>query len=297
MILGALSLLRPRPTVPIRDAERATLDFEAARARNHLLGRTLRRARARFMQVLRFGWVFAFAFLFGWSPAGVLAFLAYGAVLTVVVDGIRYGRAQRWVHYSHARNYRADEILAVCIEVEKGNDHRKGPGLRPRPKLTMSIAMLTTFLLLPTVAAILSKLGLVVWNQVLENFLMPFCMIVIGLWRIVGAVRETLSAMSLPVGSQELLLESDDALDIYAGLLLFSWLPLLFNQHGPLLMAICIFAVRLGYRAHQWWWLRESLPYLTTYAKRARASQSSLEAGRAAALAAAYGDDSNPPGT
>lgn len=292
MILGALSLLRPRPTVPVRDAERSTLDFEAARARNHLLGRTLRRARARFWQVLRFGWIFAFSYLLGWSPAGVLAFLLYGAVLTVVIDGIRYGMAQRWVHYSHARNYRAEEILAVCIEVEQGRQHRPGPGLRPRPQVAMVVAGLTTLVLLPTVAVALSKLGLVVWHQVLENFLMPFCMIVIGIWRIVGAVRETLSAMSLPVGSQELLLECDDAFDIYAGLLLFSWLPLLFNNYGPLLMAICIFAVRLGYRGYRWWWLRESLPYLTAYAKRARASQSSLEASRAAALAAAYGDES-----
>ena len=177
MMLGALSLLVRRKRVPIRNGELAVLGKELARARNHVLSRGMQHARAEIWVVLRSFLVLGLGLWLGWTPAGILLFLVFNAVLSVLIDGMRYGLASRWVHYSHAREHRVEEVLAVCRAVEQGESVRLAGRAKPKLQPTLLLSGILALLVLPLAAITITKLGAVEWKAVLANLFLPVMMI------------------------------------------------------------------------------------------------------------------------
>lgn len=258
MILGALSLLLRRAPRPIRPEEVDAFDRDGARALNYALSRGARRARrrvefhARTLAMLAFG-----VYMFSWSPAGLLAWVVFSAAFSVLLDGMRFTLASKWVVHTHNRDYRAEEIVITGAALERGDSHR--PVTRPRPQviLTLALAGACTLIGLPIVWFTLASFGWVGWNQVFANTLMPLCMIFAAGGRALIAWYGVTQARSATVGSRELFLDSDDALDAYALALLLSPLLLLGTLSGYLMVAAVVL-LRMGWWAWRWWWLRQS---------------------------------------
>jgi len=263
MMLGALSLLIRRKRVPIRNGELAVLGKELARVRNHVLSRGMERARAQIWVVVRSFLFLGFGLWVGWTAAGVLLFLVFNAVLSVLIDGMRYGLASRWVHYSHAREHRVEEVLAICRTVEQGKTVRQAG--RPKPELqpTLVLAGILALLVLPIVAISLSKLGMVEWRGVLANFFLPVLMMGVFVTRGLRALLWVTTAKTGTIGSRDVFLESDDSIDVIAGVLALSWLFLLFGEEAALAIFVLVCCTRLAFRIYRWWWLRTSLDLLS----------------------------------
>ncbi|HWS27884.1 MAG TPA: hypothetical protein VN259_15080 [Xanthomonadales bacterium] len=259
MILGVLSLLFRRGQVPIEDDELATLEREGARGYNYVASRGSKRARERLWFVLRtlalvlFGWYVA-----KWSAAGMMFFILYSAVITVVIDGLRYYLASRWVQSSHSREYRAEQMLHVARSVERGSQLRPAPRPRPQVLLTLLIAGGCSVVGLPALWYGLSSLGWIDADVVFGQTFMPLFMLVIGVGRIARAVAGIQYVKASTVGSRELCLNSDDALDVYALALLTS---VLLAVGGPVayLAPFLVLGVRIAYRGYVLWWMRQSL--------------------------------------
>jgi amino acid transporter len=262
MTLGALSLFFRREPVELRADELDLVEQEAPRALNYLLSRGLRRARERMVSVLAPFLMLAFGYWLSWTPAALLASVVMLAILTVLIDVIRYGLAKRMVHYTHAREFRALEVLQVCVALENGSSLRRARGIRPQPMVSMVVAVVCTAVLLPVACMAISALGWVDWVTVYYQPLLPLALILVAGWRLVGALYRTMVVRAATVGTHDLFLDSDDAFDVYAGVILLSWL-LLLNSNGPALIALGILLARLGFRFHEWWQLRQTLPLLT----------------------------------
>lgn len=265
-MLGALSLLLRREQIPIEDDELATLERDGARGYNFLASRGGRRARERLWFVLRTlaflllcGW-----YLWGWSAAGMMAFMLYSAAVTVVIDGLRLYFALRWVQSTYSREYRAEQMLLVVLSVEQGSRLRPAPRRRPQVMLTFLVAAACTVLGLPAVWYALVGTGWADPDVIFGQALMPLMMLVIGVGRIARALYGIHYVKSSTVGSRDLYLNTDDALDVYALALLASVL-LLFA--GPLayLAPLFVLAPRIAYRGYAVWWLRQSLPLFSRH--------------------------------
>lgn len=267
MILGALSLLIPRSTIAISAGDRRSLEVNGPRALNYLLARGLRRAQARVWAVLRGFLLLAFGWWLGWSGEAMLAALIFLAVLTVALDLLRYALARRPIHYCQAREFRARQLLEVCVPVENGRSSRRVARPRPQPLWTLSAAVAATAILLPAVWLALEAMGVVVRDAVFEQLFLPVTLIVISGWRVLSTFQEILAARSTTPGSIDLFLDSDDALDTYAGVVIFSWIAL-FGSYGPLLIALAIQTGRLAYRALVWWRMREAVAMLAARVRR-----------------------------
>ncbi len=263
MMLGALSLLIRRKRVPIRNGELAVLGKELARARNHVLSRGMQHARAQIWVVARSFLVLGLGLWLGWTPAGILLFLLFNAVLSVLIDGMRYGLASRWVHYSHAREHRVEEVLAICRTVERGETVRLAGRLKPKLQPTLVLSGILALLVLPIVAISMTKLGVLEWKAVLSNLFLPVLMIGVFVTRSLRALLWVTTAKTGTVGTRDVFLESDDSIDVIAGVLALSWLFLLFGQVAALVIVVLVCCARLAYRIHRWWWLRTSLDWLS----------------------------------
>lgn len=264
MILEILTDRLRRQLVPIDDAELETLERDGPRALNYLMSRGNRRLRERALAVLRTLLFLAIAqYMFGWTGAGLLAFVVYGAVLTVLVDGMRFALARRWLSYSHSRAWRASEVLAVGRSVESGSSLRPAPTPKPQQLLTLAISGGCTLIGLPLVWLAMSRLGWASWDTVFANFFLPLCMLFIGAWRLARGFMGIHFAKGSTVGSRELLLDSDDALDIYAlALVLALLLVLPFGEAALAWVAYLIVVVRLLVTAYRWWQQRQALVLL-----------------------------------
>lgn len=284
MILGALSALFRREQIPIHENELETLERDGPRSVNYLLSRWLKRTRRRFLSVLGTLVFLLFGkFVLHWSGAGLLVFVVYGAALSVLIDALRYGLAARWVFYSHSRAYRTEEVMIICRSVESGSQRRPAPRPRPQVELTLLIAGLCSLVGLPIVGVTLYKLGWAGWDTIFGNWLLPLSMIVFGAWRIGRAVQEIRYARAATVGSRELCLDSDDALDTYVATLVLSLPFMALGSNGATWVAFLVVAVRLAWFAHLWWWQRQTLSILAARVRRthphARATPSEWDDG------------------
>lgn len=261
MILGALSVFyRPR-WIPLSDDDREWLEANSARALNYGLSRGLKRALERIWAVLRGFMLLAFGWWMGWSGAAMLAGLLFLAILTVGLDTLRYALVKRPLHYCHAREYRVRELLHICHQVENGQSQRHQPMPRPQPLWTLIIASTCTVILVPAIWLGLESSGMIVRAQVLEQFFLPLALIFITCWRVVSALQQIMIVRMMTPGSVDIFLDSDDALDTYAGVGIFSWL-MLAGASGPLLIALAIQCSRLSFRLWSWWQLRQSMAML-----------------------------------
>lgn len=259
MILGALSLLLRRGQIPIDEEELATLEREGARGYNYIASRGSKRARERLWFVLRtlalvvFGW-----YTLGWTAAGMLAFILYSAAITVVIDAMRMYFAQRWVLSSHSREYRAEQMLHVARSVEQGSRSRPVPRPRPQVLLTLLVALACTVVGLPAVWYALVGMGWASVDVIFGQAFMPLFMLLSGGGRIARALFGIQYVKGSTVGSRELCLDSDDALDVYALALLVSVLLTIGGAAAYLAPFLVLFA-RIAYRGYVVWWMRQSL--------------------------------------
>jgi hypothetical protein len=261
MILEFISDLFRRDLVPIRADELEILDRDGPRALNYGMSRSLKRTRMRFFSILRTLLFLVWCgYMWRWSGVGMLAFVVYGAALTVLVDILRQFLAARWLFYSHSRANRAVEVIIVGSTVEGGRSMR--PARPPRPPLlvTLTISSACTLIGLPLVWFTLNQLGLATWDTVFANFFMPLCMLVIGVWRVARGLLAIQFVKGSTVGSRDLLLDSDDALDIYALALVLGLL--LAPLGATALAAFLVVLVRLAFVAYLWQRQRQALALL-----------------------------------
>lgn len=262
MIFGALPAFLRREQVPIEAAELATLDREGARGYNYVTARGLRRARERMRSAaITLAFMLFCVVQLGWTGSGLLAFLLVQAAITVFIDALRMGLAQRWVFYSHSREFRAEEMLLVARGVEGSGTLRQAPRQRQQAKLNFFIAVGCTVIGLPLAWFTLARLGLASWDSVFANFFLPLALLVSGIWRIVRGIQGINYAKASTVGTRDVCLDSDDAVDVYALALLLGVLMSLGPQAAlaaPFLIAI----IRLVHRIYIYRWQRESLQLL-----------------------------------
>jgi hypothetical protein len=263
MILDLLHSLYRRERVPITEDELKALDRDGARALNYLMSRGIRRLRERFLAIGRtLLFLVLVSYMFSWSGAGLLAFVVYGAVLTVLTDGLRYGLAARWLFYSHSRAYRAGEVLTVGAEVESGRSSRPPPPPRPSQILTLAISAACTLIALPLVWFTLNRLGWATWDNVFANFFLPLCMVFIGAWRLGRGLLGIQFAKGSTVGSRDLFLDSDDALDIYALALVLSLLLAPFGGSALVWVAYLVVLIRMAAVGLVWYRQRKAVALL-----------------------------------
>ena len=257
MILGALSLLTPRAERPIRPDEIASVDRDGARALNYALSRGIRRARrrvafqARTLAMLAFGGI-----ILMWSPVGLLAWVVSSAALSVLLDGMRYAMAAKWVVHTHGREFRAEEILVTGAALERGLAQRPGSRWRPQVVLTLAVAGACVLLGLPALWLAFGSLGWVSWGQVFANTFMPLFMIFAFGGRTLLAWQSIVQARAATVGSRELFLDSDDTLDAFALTLLLAPLLLLGGPAGHA-VAYLVVLLRMAWWGWRWWSLRQ----------------------------------------
>lgn len=258
MILGALSLLIPRTQRPIKPEEIANFERDGARALNYALSRGMRRARRRLAFLARTLAMLAFgSYILMWSPVGLIAWVVSSAAFSVLLDGLRYAMAAKWVVHTHGRDYRTEEILVSGAALERGSSLRAATRLQPRVLLTLAISGSCVLLGLPLLWLILGSFGWVSWGQVFANTFMPLFMMFAFGGRALIAWQGISQARAATVGSRELFLESDDALDAFALTLLLSPLLLVGDTAGRA-VAFLVILLRMAWWAWRWWWLRQS---------------------------------------
>lgn len=294
MILGALSLLVPRPTVAITEDDRDSIATNGPRALNYVLGRGLKRARGKVFAVLR-GFLFlAFGSWMGWSPGALLAALVFLAVLTVLLDVLRYAFAKRPIHYCHSRQYRAMVLLDTCTQIERGRSWRRLLLPRPQPLWTLIAALVCTLVLLPATWLTLESMEIIVRKTIFEQWFLPLTMIFVTGWRLVTTAQEIIAARATTPGSVDLFLDSDDVLDTYFGIAAFSWLAF-FGSSGAGYIALIVLVGRLAYRVWRWWEIRESSAVLATVVRRTHPHASGLVSKAAPTDANDWEQESTPP--
>lgn len=263
MIFGALPAFFRREQVPIEAAELATLDREGARGYNYVTARGLRRARERMRSAaITLAFMLFCVVQLSWTGSGLLAFLLVHSAITVIIDALRMGLAQRWVFYSHSREFRAEEMLLVARGVERDGRMRQAPRPRQLAKLNFYIAAGATVIGLPLVWFTLARLGVASWDNVFANFFLPLALLVSGIWRIVRGIQGINYAKASTVGTRDLCLDSDDAVDVYALALLLGVLMAL-GHHAALAVPFLIAIIRLLHRIYNYRWQRESLQLLS----------------------------------
>jgi len=257
MILAALSLLLRRSPVPIEAEHVETLDRDGARALNWAMARGSRRLRRRLAwHLVLAAMVAAGAFLLHWSPAGVLAFLILNSAAGVVIDTARVGFAHRWLVHAHGREYRAEQILATATAVESGLRVRRPPGLRPQVLATYWLAAGLSVFGVPLAWFALVRLGWLNWSALFGNRFLPLLLLATSAVRLVLAIQEIRITRMVTVGSRELHIESDDALDVYAltvALALPAWL---LGSRGAEMVAVLIATGSCVWWGWRWWQLR-----------------------------------------
>lgn len=262
MIPGDFIASLRRQQVPIEAAELQTLDRDGARCSNFVTARGIPRARARLRSgLLMLAFMVFCAYKLGWSGSGLLAFLLLSAAVTVFIDGLRMGMAQRWVYYSHLREFRAEEMLLVARNIERNRDTRPAPRSRQQWLMAFYVAAGCTAIGLPLTWFFLVQMAWANWNSVFANLFLPLFLLVSAVWRIVRAIQDIKFVKASTVGSRDLCLDSDDALDTYVLALLFAaLLPL--GPVAALSMPFLVILVRVGYRAYLFQWQRQSLQLL-----------------------------------
>lgn len=262
MTLTALSFFSRRPPVPVADDDLLTLDRDGARSYSNVVLRTLSHNQLQLWSVLFTFLLLLFcAWKLHWSAHGLLAFVLIGAATTVVVDWLRLALAPKWVSYSHMREHRTEEMLRLVNAVERGERQRPAPrSLSPQRPVVLA-ARACTAMILP-VFWCLSLMGWTSLDQVLNNRYLPLLLLVVVLWRLVRGYIGIVIAKGSTVGTRNLCLESDDALDTYvlASVLALLMLPL--GSAGALALPFLIVAPRLIWRGYRYWWLRQSLQLL-----------------------------------
>ena len=128
--------------------------------------------------------------------------------------------------------------------------------------MTLAISSACTLIGLPLVWLTLNQFGWATWDSVFLNFFMPLCMLFIGAWRIGRGLLGIQYAKGATVGSRDLLLDSDDALDVYALALVLGVLLAPFGGSALVWAAFLVVLVRLAFVAYIWQRQRQALALL-----------------------------------
>lgn len=199
---------------------------------------------------------------FGWTMASLLVFMVIDAVITVLIDWVRWPLAGRWMAVSHRMDHDAGEVLGIVDGLEDGSGTRSARNNKPEPGLILGISTVMTLFMVPVVAAVVEPLGLDSIRAVLAQPYFVWLLVGdLGL-RLLGALSGVLQVRRQPPGEAMIFVESGGVAVLYAGLLILVWLPISFGTLGVALMFAVLALVRIAFGAFAWWWVPRSLAAL-----------------------------------
>lgn len=199
---------------------------------------------------------------FGWTMASLLVFMVIDAVITVLIDWVRWPLAGRWMAVSHRLDHDAGEILGIVDGLEDGSGTRSARNNKPEPGLILGISTVMTLFMVPVVAAVVEPLGVDSIRAVLEQpYFLWLLAADLGL-RLVGALISVVHVRSQQPGEAMIFIESGGVAVLYVGLLILVWLPISLGTLGVALMFGVLALVRVAFGAFAWWWVPRSLAAL-----------------------------------
>jgi hypothetical protein len=272
MILGHFPIFRQRHPITVDDDTLAASDRDFERTRNRVLERGLRHARVRVFSSLLGLVALLIGIRLGWSPSGILLFFLYYTTLTVVIDCMRAKLAWRRVEYGHTRENRVLDVLDLCRS-SKGRERFAYTVWRPGVGMLLSASVLCAAVVVPLVTITLPMFEWAKGSSIFANRFMPLLLLIIVAARVAQALIQTLRARAAPTGTEDILLESADSVDIFVGVLALAWTVFVFGGAAPLVIVILILALRLCFRVANWWALRQALPVLSKYDDRVSPDQ------------------------
>lgn len=196
---------------------------------------------------------------FGWSPTAMMVFMIADALITVMVDWLRYPLAGRWMAESHRRDHQAGEILGIVGGLEDGTNTRNARDNAPTPATIIVIGSVCTLFLIPVIGAAFDKLGLAPIRAVLAEPLFPWLVGGDALLRVLGTLRAVWTARRGKPGEAMLFAESGGVAVLYVGLLVLVWLPLNWGEAGLLAMFAILYLVRVAFGIFTLWWMPRTL--------------------------------------
>lgn len=252
MILAFLSLpLSWRRETLSTDSVDA-LGSTALRARTFMRAHGQRRYRRRIAEnVGTWAWLVFGAYVLSWTPAGMLAFLLFNALVSVLQDVLRLLLYPKLLSASHGREERALEALTVLEAARAGLNERPARRLAHNTMITVGAALGAALIALPLVHFIAQWQG---WGSPLQNTMLPFFMLVSAGGRFLALGYEHFKISRKLPGVDVVCLRSDDALDILVLAALLSLLALPLGAWGAWLPLAGILAARMGFWAHRLWW-------------------------------------------
>ena len=256
MILAFLSLpLSWRREVLSADSVDA-LRSTALRARTFMRAHGQRRYRRRIAENLgTWAWLAFGAYMLAWTPAGMLAFLLFNALISILQDGLRLLLYPKLLSTSHRREERALEALTVVEAVQAG--HRERPARRLSPGIWMSVTAAVGAALI-AVPLVLFVAQWQAWGHPLQNTLLPFFMLASGIGRAMAIGYEHFKVKRSLPGVDVVFVRSDDALDILVLAAVLSLLALPLGAWGAWLPVAGILAARMGHWIHRAWWTQRA---------------------------------------
>jgi hypothetical protein len=226
------------------------------------------------------------AFWLGWNAAGMLAFLLFNALFSVLQDVLRLLLFPKLVRSSHAREARALEALTVSEALRAGRHERPARPPAPSAISTVAAAIGAALVAVPLVLHLAEAQG---WGHPLHNPLLPFLMLVSAAGRSLALAYEYFQVRRKLPGAEAVFLRSDDALDIFALAAVLSLAAILLGADGAWLPVVGILVVRVAFWTHRAWWTERA-------ARRVQTTLARLEAGSAAASADAPEDEEDEAG-
>ncbi len=256
MILAFLSLPLSWRREALGAQSVEALRSTALRARTFMRAHGQQRYRRRIAENLgTWSWLLFGAYMLSWTPAGLLAFLLFNALVSVLQDGLRLLLYPKLLSASHRREERALEALTVVSAVHAGSHERPARRLNPGTWMSVASAIGATLIALPMVHFAAQWQD---WGNPLQNTLLPFFMLVSGVGRAMAIGYEHFKVKRNLPGVDVVFVRSDDALDILVLAAVLSLLALPLGAWGAWLPVAGILAARMGYWAHRLWWTQRA---------------------------------------
>lgn len=281
MILAFLSLPLSWRREALSQESVVELQSTALRARTFARSQGQRRYRRRIADSLgSLAWLGFGGYMLSWNPAGMLAFLLFNALFSVLQDVFRLLLFPKLLNGSHAREARALEALTVSEAVHAGQRDR--PARRPVPgtRATVAAAIGAALVAVPLVLYLAEWQG---WGHPLQNSLLPFLMLVSAGGRTLALAYEYFKVSRKLPGVDVVFLRSDDALDILALAAVLSLMAIPLGADGAWLPVAGILVARLAFWVHRAWWVehaaRRVKPVLARLAGGSAGTNGSADAG------------------
>jgi hypothetical protein len=198
-----------------------------------------------------------------WSPLTMLVFVVADAVITVLADSVRFLLARTAVAASHRRDNEASQVLLIVDGLEDGTATRPDFGPAPNPGVILFFGAVSTLFLVPILAAATEKTGVASLAAVVHERAFPWIVGVDAVWRVAGALVESLRARRRKPGETMIFMDCGGVAVLYAGLLVLIWLPIHWGAPGLLAMFVVLYVFRVAFGVFACWWTPRALAALT----------------------------------